>query len=297
MISYRPATLLERAVLEAGRFALTTDTAGREVVAVGHRRLPKVVLQQKADDLHGLMQEVATSGGRVFVAGEGDPWEIREVDEEPEDAGSPTAAEEYLVMGLRPLVLEGRPVRVAVRREVVRLLVLPWAIPARTVQLGGETRFVVTGRRSLVGDWQTDPEGRQGVVVGVSEMWLGVLERRYGGAGGLVLRCDVPVPWVGDEGLAGAVPTAVGVYAPRAEGDPEGPGPDGGGTGSATGGGPGAGSPAPVSWLAKLPVVLTEGDVVRSTAVPGDLDVGPAVEGPWEAEALGPSDFPMSSLT
>ena len=284
MISYTPATLLETAVLKSGRFALATDAAGREVVAVGHRRLPRVILQQKAEGLHGLMEQVAAMGARVFTATEGDPWQIYEAEEEPEDCAAPSAAEEYLVMGLRPLLAAGRPVRVAVRREVVRLLVLPWSIPALSLHFGGEAHFVVTGTRGVVGEWRPEVDGRRGVVVGVPEVWIGVLERLSAPAGGLVLRCDVPVPWVGDDGLAGAVPTSVGVYVPRPD-----PGsvPEGGAAAD------GAGE----TWVSRLPVVLTEGDVVRPVPVPDGIEVGPVPDGPWEAELGGQADFSMGSLT
>lgn len=303
MIGYTPATLLEMAVLKSGRFAITTDAAGREVVAVGHRRLPRVILQQKAEGLHGLMEQVAATGARVFTTTEGDPWQIYEAEEEPEDCASPSAAEEYLVMGLRPLLAAGRPVRVAVRREVVRLFVLPWSIPALSLDFGGEAHFVVTGSRSVVGEWHQEADGRRGVVVGVPEVWIGVLER-LSVPDGLVLRCDVPVPWVGDDGLAGAVPTAVGVYVPRREvgPDPDAAPQDASGTpfgappaddGAAAGGAP---APGGETWLSRLPVVLTEGDVVRPVPVPDGIEVGPVPDGPWEAEVHG-QDFSMGSLT
>ncbi len=285
MFSYMPSTLLERAVLESGRFALASDTAGREVLAVGQRRLPRVVLQQKADGLHGLMQQVAASGGRVFTVARDDPWLIEEAAEEVDDCASPVAAEEYLVMGLRPLTVAGRPVRVAVRREVVRLLLLPWTVPAVSLQFGTSRHFVVTGTRGVVGDWQLTADGRSGVVVGVPELWVGILERLHPAGSGLVLRCDVPVPWVGDDGLCGATPTAIGVFSRR---DGDGDGTDGddhllGESGE--------------SWLARLPVVMTEGDVVQPVPVPDGVAVGTVPEGPWEREAEGPADFPMSSLT
>ncbi len=290
MITYSPATLLETAVLKSGRFALTTDAAGREVVAVGQRRLPRVILQQKAEGLHGLMQEVGSSGARVFTTSDGDPWRIVEAEEEPEDCASPPAAEEYLVMGLRPLLAAGRPVRVAVRREVVRLLVLPWTIPALSLDFGGTPHYVVTGTRGVVGDWRQEPDGRRGVVVGVPEVWIGVFERLYATDGDLVLRCNVPVPWVGDDGLTGAVPSSVGVFVPRHDGAAQ----------------PGLAEPeaaagfdleAGETWLSRLPVVLTEGDVVRPVEVPAGVDVGPVPDGPWELDANGSADFPLGSLT
>jgi hypothetical protein len=281
MITYSPTTLLETAVLQSGRFALTTDAAGREVVAVGQRRLPRVILQQKAEALHGLMEEIATSGARVFTTNDGDPWRIVEAAEEPEDCASPATAEEYLVMGLRPLLAQGRPVRVAVRREVVRLLVLPWTIPALSLDFGGTPHYVVTGTRGVVGDWRQEPGGRRGVVIGVPEVWIGVFEQLYALDGGLALRCNVPVPWVGDDGLTGAVPSSVGVFVPRHH--------DAGDEPSE----PGAGE----TWLSRLPVVLTEGDVVRPVDVPEGVDVGTVPEGTWELEGSEPADFPMGSLT
>lgn len=287
MITYSPTTLLETAVLKSGRFALTTDAAGREVIAVGHRRLPRVILQQKAEGLHGLMQEVATSGARVFTTTDGDPWRIVEAEEEPEDCASPPAAEEYLVIGLRPLLADGRPVRVAVRREVVRLLVLPWTIPALSLDFGGTPHYVVTGTRGVVGDWCQEADGRRGVVVGVPEVWIGVFERLYGLDGELVLRCNVPVPWVGDDGLTGAVPSSVGVFVPRHGGEPTLDEPAE----------PGAGLEVGETWLSRLPVVLTEGDVVRAVQVPDGVDVGPVPDGRWELEGNEPADFPMGSLT
>jgi hypothetical protein len=281
MITYSPTTLLETAVLQSGRFALTTDAAGREVVAVGQRRLPRVILQQKAEALHGLMQEVASAGVRVFTTSDGDPWRIVEAEEEPEDCASPPAAEEYLVMGLQPLLAEGRPVRVAVRREVVRLMVLPWTIPALSLDFGGTPHYVVTGTRGVVGDWRQEPGGRRGVVVGVPEVWIGVFEQLYAIDGALALRCNVPVPWVGDDGLTGAVPSSVGVFVPRH---------DDAGTDPAE---PGGGE----TWLSRLPVVLTEGDVVRPVEVPDGVEVGTVPKGPWELEGNGSADFPMGSLT
>lgn len=286
MITYSPTTLLETAVLKSGRFALTTDAAGREVVAVGHRRLPRVILQQKAEALHGLMQEVATSGARVFTTTEADPWRIVEADEEPEDCASPPAAEEYLVIGLRPLLADGRPVRVAVRREVVRLLVMPWTIPALSLDFGGTPHYVVTGTRGVVGEWRQETDGHRGVVIGVPEVWIGVFERLYALDGGLALRCNVPVPWVGDDGLTGAVPSSVGVFVPRPEGVGDEPA-EAGGFDMEVG----------ETWLSRVPVVLTEGDVVRPVEVPEGVNVGSVPDGTWEIEGNGSADFPMGSLT
>ena len=285
MISYAPDTLLETAVLKAGRFALATDAAGREVVSVGHPRLPRVVLQQKADGLHGLMQVVGATGAHVFTATEGDEWQIEEADEHPDDCSSPAAAEEYLVMGLRPLQMDGRPVRVAVRRDVVRLFLLPWALSARSLRFGGTLHYVVTGTRGLVGDWQPVTDGRTGVVVGVPELWLGVLERHHRSEVGLALRCDVPVPWIGDDGIRDAAPTTVGVFERHDEG-----GIGFGGLGASDGG-------TGETWLSTLPVAMTEGDVVRPVSVPDDVTVGEVPDGPWEQEALGTDDFSMTNLT
>jgi hypothetical protein len=209
-------------------------------------------------------------------------------------------------MGLRPLRVGGRPVRVAVRREVVRLFLLPWSIPAKTLHFGGEPHFVVTSARGVVGDWKVEPDGRFGVVVGVPEVWVGVLERHHRPDAGLVLRSDVPVPWIGDDGLSAAVPTAVGVFDRR--GVRDGGGADSadsadsaGETGEAgTVAGDIGGGVSPEtgeSWLAKLPVVMTEGDVVRPVPVPDDVEVGEVPDGPWELEAHGTTDFSMGSLT
>lgn len=267
MVPFTPGTPLEAAVLESGRFELATDTAGREVMVVGQRRLPKVVMLAKADGVHGLMEAVAATGAQAFASVSGDPWQIAE--DEPDHAPSPTAAEEYLVMGLRPLLTDRRPVRVAAGSDVIRLFLLPWTIPARTVGFGGHAHFVVTSARGVVGDWEPIADGRHGVVVGVSEAWIGILERYLQPGSSLVLRCDVPVPWVGDGGLTNAVPHEVGVFD--------------------------AGSGE--SWVAKLPVVFIEGDVVRPVEVPPELEVGSVPDGPWELEAQGSSDFSMGSLT
>src|SRR5271155_5547800 len=106
MIVYSPKSPLEGAILESGRFELAIDTAGREVVCVGHRGLPKVVLQMKTDGVQDLVEAVAADGGTAFeITREGDPWRIEEA--EPDGSPVPIAAEEYLVMGLRPLTAEG----------------------------------------------------------------------------------------------------------------------------------------------------------------------------------------------
>jgi len=278
MITFTPTTPLEAAVLESGRFELDTDTAGREVLVVGHRRLPKVVLLRKSDGLHGLLDALAVTEARAFTVTEGDPWQIDE--DESEGAESPTAAEEYLVMGLRPMTAERRPVRVSARRDVVRLFVLPWTMPAKTVVFGGAAHYVVTSARGVMGDWEAVPDGRRGVVVGLPEMWVGVLERYKRPGSELVFRSDVPVPWIGESGLTGAVPTLVGVF--------EHAGADGDGTDGDSGG---------ETWMAKVPVVMVEGDVVRSVTVPDDIDVAGVPDGPWELEAQGEADFSMGSLT
>jgi hypothetical protein len=283
MITFTPTTPLEAAVLESGRFELTTDSAGREVVVVGHRRLPKVVLLQKSDGLHDLLDAVASTGARAFTAAEADPWEIDE--DEPESTDGPTAAEEYLVMGLRPLVAQRRPVRVTARRDVVRLYVLAWTLPAKTVDFGGTAHYVVTSARGVVGEWEAVPDGRRGVVVGLSEMWVGVLERYKRPGAELVFRTDVPVPWVGESGLAGAVPRVVGVFERVGSDDPEAT--KGGDTGDSGG----------ETWMAKVPIVMTEGDVVRTVVVPDDVDVGDVPEGMWELEAQESADFSLGSLT
>jgi hypothetical protein len=281
MITYTPSTPLEAAVLESGRFQLTTDSAGREVLVVGHQRMPKIVMLEKAEGLHDLIQAVAATGARTFTATAGDPWEIDEEEPDSDTDKAPTAAEEYLVMGLRPLRSDGRPVRVAAGRGVVRLFVLPWILPAKTVGFGTHRHFVVTSARGVVGDWEPVSGGRSGVVVGVPEMWVGIFERYRRPGTELVFRCDVPVPWVGDNGLTNSVPTTVGVY--------DGPGADTSGLGLDPNGSE--------TWVAKIPVVMTEGDVVQPVAIPADVDVEPVPDGAWEIEAQSSADFSMGSLT
>lgn len=295
MLRFASATPLEAAVLESGRFELATDTAGRDLLLVGHRRLPKVVLPEKADGLHGLLQAVAGTGSRAFTVSDGDPWQID--DDEPGDAPPETAAEEYLVMGLRPLLCGGRPVRVAAGRAVVRLFLMPWTIPAETVGFGGRAHYVVTSARGVIGEWEAAAGGRLGVVVGVPEMWVGILDRYRRPGAELVLRSDVPVPWVGEGGLANAVPTAAGVFE-RIGGSPSDrglgfPRESGGGPG-----GPGApsGPGGHESWVARVPIVMVEGDVVRPVGVPDHLEVAEVPDGPWELDARHPADFSMSGL-
>ena len=153
-------------------------------------------MPKKAEGLHDLMQALAATGGHSFSVTDGDPWVIEEEDDVAEAATA--AAEEYLVMGLRPLRSDGRPVRVADGRGVIRLFVLPWVLPAKTVGFGNHSHFVVTSARGVVGDWEPIAGGRSGVVVGVPETWVGILERYRRPGSELVFRCDVPVPWIGD---------------------------------------------------------------------------------------------------
>gem|GEM_PF-3033418 len=277
MITYEPRAAVEGAVLESGRVELAVDTAGREVICAGPRLLPKVVLPAGAD-LQDLLECLAAGGARAFSVVGTDPWRLEPArDEQAGDPSPLTAAEEYLVMGLRPMRLDGRPLRVAWGRGVVRLYLLPWTLPARTLNFGHGPRFVVTSTRSVVGDWLGVPDARRGVVVGLPEAWVGILERRAGPGATLAFRCDVPVPWVGEHGLANAVPTAAGAYV--------------------LGAAPGTGD----AWAATLPVPMTEGNVVSPVLVPDGIEVDPVADGPWEREAggslPGSSDFPMEVLT
>lgn len=280
MITYSPTTPLEAAILESGRFELVTDSAGREVVCVGHRRLPKIVLQQKSEGLRDLIGAVSATGGRAFSVAEDDPWLIEET--EPSGDPAPVAAEEYLVMGLRLMISEGRPVRVASGRDVVRLFLLPWSMPPKTLQFGGEAHYVVTNTRGVVGDWDAAPDGRLGVVVGVLEVWAGILERYRSEGSELVFRCDVPVPWIGDGGLTNVVPRTVAVYESHA---------------AATSNGNGSTPAAAESWIAKFPVVMSEGTVVHPVHLPDDVDLAEVPDGPWELEWRGSSDFSLESLS
>jgi hypothetical protein len=283
MITFTPTTPLEAAVLESGRFEFSTDTAGREVICVGHRRLPKVVLQQKSDGLHELVSAVSSLGDQAFLASRGDPWEIQR--DEPDPELSTVAAEEYLVMGLRPMKSDGRPVRVAAGRDVVRLFLLPWTMPAKTLNFGGDRHYVVTSTRGVVGDWSAVPDGRRGVIVGIPEVWVGICERQCRASSRIVFRCDVPIPWVADAGLTNAVPQTVGVFEIPDEGlvhlDGEDPANE---SGTAT-------------WMAKLPIIMAEGTVVSPALIPSDLTVEDVPDGPWELEFDNASDFTFDSLS
>lgn len=284
MTTHTPTTPLEAAVLESGRFEFTVDTAGREVVCVGHGRLPQVVLPRKADGLHDLVSALATDGGQAFRVSRGDPWLVDAEDADPES--STVAAEEYLVMGLRPMRADGRPVRVAAGGGVVRLFLLPWTMPAKTLDFGHNRHFVVTSARGVVGDWTPATDGRRGVIVGLPEIWVGILERQCHPSAVLAFRCDVPVPWVAEAGLSNAVPSTVGVFelsGKAAIADPDavdsGPGPD-----------------RAETWVAKLPIAMTEGNVVSPVLVPTDVAVEDAPKGPWELEFESPSDFSIDGL-
>jgi hypothetical protein len=276
MITYTPATPLEAAVLESGRFEFSTDSAGREVICVGHRRLPRVVLQQKAEGLHELVASLASLGDQAFTVSRGDPWVIDR--DEPDPELTTPAAEEYLVMGLRPMKSDGRPVRVAAGRDVVRLFLLPWTMPAKTLNFGGDRHFVVTSTRGVVGEWSAVTDGRRGVIVGLPEVWVGILERQYGRNSKIVFRCDVPIPWIADSGLTTAVPTTIGVYELA---DPDGSGLD---SGSET-------------WVAKLPIIMSEGTVVSPVLMPTDITVEEVPDGPWELEFESSADFDIDSLS
>ena len=278
MITYTPNTALEAAVLESGRFELTTDTVGREVLCSGPARLPSVVLARGLDGLRGLVEAVGGQDGCAFSVTAADPWQI-----EPMPGVDPpatvVAAEEYLVMGLRPMKLDGRPLRVATGRGVVRLYLLPWTMPAKTLNFGRGPHFVVTSTRSVVGEWVDVPDGRRGVVVGLPEVWVGILERQAGSGSSVAFRCEVPVPWVGDDGLANATPVTVGAY--EISGGQQGDAADG---------------RRDEAWVAKLPIAMTEGNVVSPVLVPGDLDVDDVPDGPWETEWHGSTEFSMTSL-
>jgi len=278
VITYSPTTPLEAAILESGRFELTTDTAGREVICVGHRRLPKIVLPQKSEGLHDLIEAVQATGGRAFSVAEDDPWLIDET--EPGGDPAPVAAEEYLVMGLRPMTSDGRPVRVASGRDVVRLFLLPWSMPPKTLEFGGQPHYVVTSTRGVVGEWDTTSDGRLGVVVGVLEGWAAILERYRTEGSELVWRCEVPVPWIGDGGLTNVVPTTIACYE-----TPEVPTSNG------------STSAGTESWIAKLPVVMSEGNVVQPVHLPDDVDLAEVPDGPFELEWHGSSDFSLESLS
>jgi hypothetical protein len=259
---------VETAVVGAGFFQLDADTSGREVICIGHRRLPKVVLPQRDPGLKALNAVLGVGGGRAFSVSEGDPWVIRQ--EPRDDTLVVTAAEEYLVMGLRPLLDDGRPVRLASGGTVVRAYVLPWSLEARHLAVGSAVHYLVTSTRGLVGRWRRDSDGRRGVLIGVAETWVSMLERRQRSGHLLVLRADVPVPWVEDGGVTNVVPTAVGVYEVT-----PGPGDD-----EDT-----IAIDAESRWVAKLPVVMTEGSVIDPVEVPGELELGDVPDGPWEFQA------------
>lgn len=279
MITYTPKTPLEAAVLESGRFEFSTDTAGREVVCVGHRRLPRVVLQMKSEGMQELIETAGADGGTAFRATEGDPWQID--DDEPDETLFTTAAEEYLVMGVRPMKVGGRPLRVAVRREVTRLFLVPWEIPATEVSFGDHAHFAVTSTRGVSGEWSAVDDGRRGVVIGVPEVWVGVLERNCRPGTDLVFRCDVSMPWIDESGLANAVPTTIGVFeASGAESTDE-----------------EMSTPGDETWVAKLPIVMTEGNVVHPVDIPDNVTVDSVRIGPWEREWEGSSEFDLQDLS
>jgi hypothetical protein len=316
MITYTPGTPLEAAILESGHFELATDSSGREVLVVGHRRMPKVVIMAKADGIGTLMSSVATTGSRAFSVTDGNPWHIEE--DGLDGATDPTAAEEYLVMGLRPLRMEGRHVRIAVRKEIVRLFVLPWTIPARTVTFDGTPHYMVTSTRGVVGDWEPSVGGRVGVVVGILDRWVGLFERYRRPGTELVFRCDVPVPCMGEAGLTNAVPTVVGVFERPADvglgsqlggGPPVGAGGGVGaggsnGNGNGVGNGPGTSSGNGVGsafGISGLSGGLKIGGVDTGLGLGGDdLGINPLATGerPFETDPLeiGESQFGIDPL-
>lgn len=269
MITYTPKTPMEAAVLETGHFELTTDTTGREVVSVGHERLAKVVLLQKAEGLHGLVEALGTHLGHTFRATQGEPWQIESVD--VPGSTPPEAAEEYLVMGLQPLTAEGRPVRVAAGRELVRLFLAPWHLPALTIDFGNGRHYALNTNRNVIGDW-TPIDHRKGMVLGLPEMWCGILERQRRAGTTIVYRCDVPMPWVSPNGLTNAVPTAVGVFEVGRD------------AADRTG-----------TWVAKLPVFLAEGNALHPVELPQGVNSVLVPDGPWELEVVG-TDFDMREL-
>lgn len=320
MIDYTPKTPLEAAVLESGRFEFAIDSAGREVLSIGHRRLPKVVLPRKAEGLHELIEALSADGGESFSVTEGDPWLISQ--EEPDRNTTTIAAEEYVVMGLRPMTLDHRPIRVAAGRGVVRLFLLPWYLPAKTLDFGEGSHYMVSATRGVLGSWALSDDARLGVVIGVPEVWIGILERHCSPGAQLVFRCDVPVPWVGDAGLSNAVPTTVGVFeistdvskAPYQPNDQSAelneqqwntPFETTAAVADTSADNPldnaldnvlDTPSDGTGTWIAKLPVVMTEGNVVKPVEVPIDIDVVSIPDGPWEIEFGGdPDDF--SNLT
>jgi hypothetical protein len=259
---YTPRTVLESVVLESGRIELAEDSAGRPVLVVGHRRLAPVVLDRGLPALSGLVGVLTEAGGGAFCATEDDPWRI-----EPDQGGTEAvaAADEVLVMALHPLQVGGRPLRVAAGRDLARLLLLPWCFAAQAVDFGAGGRYVVTATRALVGEWRPEADARRGVVLGVPEAWAGVLDRPGDDQGRLGFRCDVPVPWMAESAVAGDVPRRVGVFG--AEG----------------------------AFVARLPVVLTEGSVVEPVTVPDGVDVGPAPSGLFDGEGAGAAEFALDA--
>lgn len=271
MTTYTPKTPMEAAVFETGHFEFTTDTAGREVICVGHDRLPKVVLPKKAEGLHDLIEALGKESGRAFSITHSDPWHVEPVDAAP--TALPEAAEEYLVMTLQPLLVESRPLRVAAGRELVRLFLAPWGVPALTLELGNTIHLALNTNRNVIGDW-APLEGKRGMIVGVPELWCGILERHCDAETTLVFRCDVPMPWVSANGLTNAIPTTVGVFelGPSAI--------------DRTG-----------TWVAKLPVFMSDGTALDPVALPPHVSVGDVPDGPWELELMSPlEDFDMSEL-
>ncbi|HMD45490.1 MAG TPA: hypothetical protein VKG43_04990 [Acidimicrobiales bacterium] len=267
-VTYAPATPLEAAVLAARHFQLGTDSSGREVIVVGPPRLPRVVLPKKAEGISSLLEALGVDGPHAFSVHEGEPWTI--IGATAEEPLTTVAAEEYLVMGLCPLLDQGRPVRVATGGSVVRLFLLPWLIAAKTLDLGDSHHFLVTNTRGLLGDWLPAEAGR-GVVVGVPEVWAGVFERAQKPDTELLFRCDVPVPWMGPTGLVNGVPTAVGVFEAHREA-------------AAAGNEDTISVDVDAAWLGKVPIIMTEGSVVHPVKVPTQVDIGHIPDGPWEME-------------
>jgi len=268
-VTYSPKTSLEAAVLAAGYLQVGTDSSGREVVAVGPPRLPKVVLPKKAEGISHLLSTLGVDSAHAFSVQEGDPWTISEAD--AEETLSVIAAEEYLVMGLSPMEAQRRPVRIATGGSVVRLFLLPWVIAANTLDLGDSHHYLVTSTRGILGDWLPAEVGR-GVVVGVPEVWVSVFERAQKTDSELLFRCDVPVPWMGSDGLVNAVPTSVGVYEARHD------------VGTSSGVEDTISVDVEAAWLGKVPIVMTEGSVVHPVKIPPQVDVIRTPDGPWEME-------------
>jgi hypothetical protein len=274
MITYTPKTPMEAAVFETGHFELTTDTAGREVLCVGHDRLPKVVLPKKAEGLKDLMKVLGKNGGKAFTVTDADPWQVEPV--AARTSALPEAAEEYLVMAVHTLLVEGRPLRVGAGRELVRLFLAPWYIPTIKLALGNTTHLALNTNRNVIGDW-VPLEGKRGMLLGVPEVWCSILERQRRPGSTMVYRCDVPMPWVSANGLTNAIPTTVGVYEL---------GEDAGDKSERTG-----------TWVAKLPVFMTDGTAIDPVELPQAVSVAEVPDGPWELEVMSPlQDFDMSEL-